>query len=195
MAGKFGVPALISIALVLLDLAAFVVLLGGAAALQKNGATIVTLVNALNSSPDSPGLLAYGDLKPRHTQGNFISYEWFKAVFQVLTLLFALGVLATGQIYRFRIALVALLAALGVFFADSSDTFYYLYLQTHTNSAVPSNIQKAIIAWFSGCVATAALNFLLVISLGSSTGERTPVANYQSSPVPGTKDTHNGGAV
>lgn len=84
MAGKFGVPALISIALVLLDLAAFVVLvsvfcwgasvqacllkdfcgrplrssvtmqLGGAAALQKNGATIVTLVNALNSSPVGP---------------------------------------------------------------------------------------------------------------------------------------------
>ena len=44
---------------------------------------------------------------------------------QVLTLLFALGALATGQVYRFRIALVGLFTALAVLFSDASNTFYY----------------------------------------------------------------------
>ena len=54
------------------------------------------------------------------------SIETFRvASMQVLVLLFALGVLVTGQIYRFRIAVVGLLVAAGVFYADASNTFYY----------------------------------------------------------------------
>lgn len=48
-----------------------------------------------------------------------------RAVLQAVVLLFALGVIASGQFHRFRIAICCLLAVTTVLFCDACQTFYY----------------------------------------------------------------------
>ncbi|KAK9803357.1 hypothetical protein WJX73_008228 [Symbiochloris irregularis] len=117
MAGRYPLPALIGMGLIVVNILAWFVMLGGASALQHSRSTVVGLLNTVNQLPGTP--LAYGNLKPISTNQNFISYQWFKAVLEVLTLLGALAVVGMGMIHRGRVAVVGLLAVVTVFLADS----------------------------------------------------------------------------
>ena len=77
--------------------------------------------------------------------------------------------------------------------------FSAVYLQSHKNPAVPQKVRREIITYFSGCIMCAALNFLLIISLGLGAGH--PVGTHAThthgnpattGPVGGVKDTTNG---
>lgn len=189
MAGRFGPNVLISLVLLLLDLGAFVVMLGAASAIQKHSPAITSLLN----SQSADNTLTYGDLTPTTTPARLISYEWFKAVLQVVILLFALGALATGQFRRFRISICCLLAVTAVLFCDASQTFYYLHIQTDAAEAVVgSNIAKMVRAYWAGCLMTAALNLALIITIGSGLNDdhNHSQKNYNDSAraaAPGTK--------
>lgn len=176
MAGKFGPNVLIALVLLLLDLGAFFVLLGAAAALQHNGNKIAPLLNSMSST------LTTGDLTPTTIARRFISYEWFKAVLQAVILLFSLGALATGQFHRFRIAICCLLAITTVLFCDAAHTFYYLRIQTDAAEAVVGTpIARQVRCWFAGCMMSAALNMLLILTIGSGLSEGRHVDKYNDS--------------
>lgn len=189
MAGRFGPNVLTSLVLILLDIGAWLVLLGGAASLQHHGTTIAPLLNQMSAS------LTTGDLTPTTIPRRFISYEWFKAVLQILILLFALGTLATGQFHRFRIALVGLLAVTTVLFCDAAQTFYYLHIQTDAAEAVVgSTIAKEVRVWWAGCMMTAALNLALIITIGSGISEARAYDLPSTAPATG-KRFGNGAAA
>lgn len=188
MAGKFGPNVLIALVLLLLDLGAFFVLLGAAAALQHNGTTIAPLLTSMSST------LVTGDLTPTSIARRFISYEWFKAVLQAVILLFSLGALATGQFHRFRIAICCLLAITTVLFCDAAQTFYYLHIQTDAAEAVVGKpIVRQVRCWFAGCMMSAALNMLLILTIGSGLSEGRHVDRYNDSArTPNVKGYNDG---
>lgn len=174
MASKFGPVVMFSLFLVLTGLAGWCCLLGGASYIQNKADAIAMLLNA---NPTA----TYFDIMPNNSPGRIISYEWFKAVFQVLTLLFVAGVLASGQIFRFRMAMIGLLAVLASLWCDSCQTMYYLYLALKANQTalmIPGPIISAVKAYFSGCIISAACDFGLIIALGTGIGQAEPVDTY-----------------
>lgn len=175
MASKFGPTVLFSLFLVLTGLGGWLVLLGGASYIQHKADAISTLLN------QNSGVATYLDIQPMNTAQRVISYEWFKAVFQVLTLLFVGGVLATGQIFRFRMAMIGLLAALAVLWCEACQSFYYIHLVLDSVAptlGIPSAILKAVRCYFAGCIISAAVDFGLIISLGIGIGQAEPVDTY-----------------
>ncbi|KAK9864086.1 hypothetical protein WJX84_000310 [Apatococcus fuscideae] len=175
MASKFGPIVLFSLFLVLTGLGGWCCLLGGASYIQHQATAIATLLNANSAAA------TYFDIMPMNSPGRIISYEWFKAVLQVLTLLFVAGVLASGQIFRFRMAMIGLLAVLASLWCDSCQTMYYTYLvlnQNMTALMIPKAIIRAVEAFFSGCIISAAVDFGLIIALGTGIGQAEPVDTY-----------------
>ncbi|KAK9868039.1 hypothetical protein WJX84_009244 [Apatococcus fuscideae] len=174
---KYGPVVLISGVLVLLDIAAFFVLLGSASAIQHHAQAITTLTNA------NSGIATYFDLMPQNSPQRLISFEWFKAVFQILTLLFCAAVLASGQVYRFRMAMIGLLAVLASLWCDACQTFYYIHLVLDSlegPAMIPGVIVQSVRGYFSGCIMSAALNLALIITLGTGVGQAVPLDTYAS---------------
>ena len=69
----------------------------------------------------------------------------------MVTLLFALGALASGQFYRCRLALVGLLAVACSLWWDSTQTLYFLHGQVDAAEAVTgSYIAKAVRTYYAG---------------------------------------------
>ncbi|KAL3158892.1 hypothetical protein ABBQ32_011607 [Trebouxia sp. C0010 RCD-2024] len=182
MAGRFGPNVMASLALLVLGLCAWCVLLGGAAGLQHNGAAVASVLNA------SKGTAITGDLTYTTTSRHFISYEWFKAVLQAVVLLFALGVIASGQFHRFRIAICCLLAVTTVLFCDACQTFYYLRRQTDAAEKagmIPRHIAMQVRTYWAGCIMTAAINLALIVTIGSGLSEARHHIDAHSTTVGG----------
>jgi hypothetical protein len=144
--------------IVFLDFAAWIVLLAGVASLQR--------YNYVRS----------GD----YANDSTYSWQWWATIFQLIALIGVFYTTSWGHHDVGRVAVVAFLAISTVVLFTETNTYYGL----HRSGAAP---HPRIITYFVGALLSSLFNLLLIIFLGTTAFEVTPVVGNRGTGIRGNK--------